>query len=144
MRAVAALLMAPAVLIDAQRLPPKSLLAATKNYESQGFAGERCNTETPGQGCKTFYRCANQGAEFVLTQRAQREQELLAVQVQLKSDLVKEAEAGRAAIEKEIGEAKKEREDLLAKMSGDIKSEIDEFNVNRNKIKDELLAQLEA
>jgi len=25
-------------------------------------------------------------------------------------------------------------------MSGDIKSEIDEFNVNRNKIKDELLA----
>jgi hypothetical protein len=76
MRAVAALLMAPAILIDAQRLPGKSLLAATQNYESQGFAEERCNTETAGQGCRMFYRCAYQGAEFVLTQRAEREKEL--------------------------------------------------------------------
>ena len=47
---------------------PQRIDLTNLNYQSQGFVGDKCNTEVPGAGCDVFFRCAYLGTDFVVQQ----------------------------------------------------------------------------
>ena len=112
-------------------LPFKSLLAEAPDYESQGFATEKCNVELPGQGCKRFYRCAYQGIDFVGAQRAAREAEKRAIQEKLRQDLLEEARQAKADLEAELARAKKERDEIRTNIQKQIDDARSAYNTDK-------------
>ena len=69
MRAIIATLLmstASAVTDDTTTRTGTSTLADDAgNTEAQGFAGDGCNIDNPGSGCKGTYRCAYIGTDFI-------------------------------------------------------------------------------